>query len=97
MSDKLVGEMDDAEFTRLMEAFVDRPAGLDDEIPAESVFAALDRVEQSQRPLELQSTVVGDRLVLSAAPGAVVPAEIRELEVNLPGVRVIISMEPLAA
>jgi hypothetical protein len=96
MSDKLIGEMDDAEFTRLMESYIDRPS-LDDEIPVELVFAALDKTEQVRTGLELQSTLIGDRLVLSAPSRAVFPANVRELEINLPAVRVVVCLEPVAA
>lgn len=97
MSEKLIGEMDDLEFEQMVGAFIDRPASLDDEIPAELVFAMLDKAEQPERALDLQSVIVGDRLVLSAPPGMAVPANVREVEVNLPGVRVIVSLEPIAA
>ncbi len=94
MSEKLIGEMTDTEFTQMLEAFIDRPAELDDAVPAELVFAMLDRDEQRKRTLELQSAIVGDRLVLSALPQMMLPSKIKELEVNLPGVRVIVSLTP---
>jgi hypothetical protein len=47
--------------------------------------------------LELQSTLIGDRLVLSAPSRAVFPANVRELEINLPAVRVVVCLEPVAA
>ncbi|MBS1253636.1 MAG: hypothetical protein MAG451_02689 [Anaerolineales bacterium] len=89
ISDKLIGEMDDKEFKQMVEAFIDRPAGPDDEIPAELVFAMLDRAEQSEHAMELESAIVDDRLVLST--------NIREIEVNLPGVRVIVNLESATA
>jgi len=97
MPEKLIGEMDDAELEQMIGAFIDRPASLDDKVPAELVFAMLDKAEQPERALDLQSVIVGDRLVLSVLPGMAVPANVREIEVNLPGVRVIVSLEPTAA
>jgi len=97
MSGKLIGEMDDVEFEQMVEAFIERRAGPDDQIPAELVFAMLDKAEQPERVLGLESTLVGDRLVLSAPPGVAVPANIREVEVNLPGVRVIVSLTPITS
>ena len=97
MSEKLIGEMDDTEFEQMIGAFIDRPASLDDKVPAELVFAMLDKAEQPENALDLQSVIVGDRLVLSAPPGVIVQANIREIEVNLPGVRVIVSLESTAA
>ena len=93
MPEKRIGEMDDADFAQLVEAFVERPFGPDDEIPAELVFAMLDRVEAVQDILVLQSQVVGDRLVLSTPPGARVPAGVRDIEIRLPNVRVVVSLE----
>jgi len=97
MSEKFIGEMDDLAFEQMMEAFIARPTSLDDEIPAEMVFAMLDEAEKPEHTLELESVVVGDRLVLSAPRGAVVPSNVREIEVNLPHVRVIVSLTPAAA
>ena len=93
MPEKQIGEMENAEFAQLIEAFVDRPSGPDDEIPAELVFAMLDRVESVQDVLVLQSQVVGGRLVLSTPPGARVPAGVRDIEIRLPNVRVVVSLE----
>jgi hypothetical protein len=93
MSEKRIGEMDDTKFAQLMEAFVDRPSGPDDEIPAELVFAMLDRAELAQGSLALHSQVVGDRLVLSTPPGARVPENVRDIEICLPNVRVVVSLE----
>jgi len=55
----------------------------------------LNKAEQPERVLGLESTLVGDWLVLSAPPGVAVPANVREVEVNLPGVRVIVSLTPV--
>ncbi|HUV89231.1 MAG TPA: hypothetical protein VMY80_06235 [Anaerolineae bacterium] len=94
MSEELIGEMDDVKFEQMVEAFIERPAGPDDRVPAELIFAMLDKAEQPERALGLESTLEGDRLVLSAPPGTAVPPNIREVEVNLPGVRVIVSLTP---
>ncbi len=91
MSEKWIGEMNDAEFEQMLEAFIDRP-GLDDQIPAELVFTMLDRAEQPEPTL--QSAIVGDRLVLTAPLGKTVPSNVREIEINLPNVRVIVSPSP---
>ena len=93
MPEKRIGEMDDTDFAQLVEAFVDRPSGPDDEIPAELVFAMLDRAESVQDVLVLQSQVVGDRLVLSTPPVARVPDGVRDIEIRLPNVRVVVSLE----
>jgi hypothetical protein len=86
--------MDDLEFEEMIGAFIDRPVSLDDEIPAELVFAMLDKAERPERAQDLESMIVGDRLVLSVPPGAAMPPYVREVEINLPGVRVIVSLEP---
>jgi hypothetical protein len=89
--------MDNAEFEQMVEIFIDRPAGPDDEIPAELVFAILDQTEQTARALALESVIIGNRLVLSTPAGTTMPANVREVEVNLPGVRVIISLDLTSA
>ena len=96
MREKLMGEMGDFEFREMMEAFVDRPA-LDDQIPAELVFAMLDKAEQPEQTLGLQSAIVGDRLVLFAPPGVTVPASVREIEIDLPSVHELVSLPPVPA
>ncbi len=97
MSEKLVGEMDQADFDRMVETFIDHPSGPDDAIPAEFVFAMLDKVEHSERALEVESAIVGDRLVLSTPPNTVLPATVHEIEVKLPGVWVVVKREPVPA
>ena len=51
MSEKIIGEMADTEFRQMIERFIDRPAGLDDAVPAELVFAMLDQSGRSQNAL----------------------------------------------
>ncbi len=97
MSEERIGKMDDAKFAQMMEAFVDRPSGPDDEIPADLVFAMLDEAELTPEPLVLHSQLEGDRLVLSTLPGARVPESVRDIEIRLPNVRVIVSLEPAMA
>lgn len=45
MSGRLIGEMDGAEFEQMVEAFMKRPAGPDDRVPAELIFATLGKSE----------------------------------------------------
>ena len=47
MSEKLIGEMDDSDFEKMIGAFMDRPTNLEDETPAELVFALLEQHEKS--------------------------------------------------
>lgn len=64
------------------------------------LFQLIQRLTDEQPPehaLDLETVVVGDRLVLSTLPGVAVPASIREIEINLPGVRVIVSLNPVPA
>ena len=60
------------------------------------LFDLVERLTAESPPkqvLDLESIIVGDRLVLSTPPGVSIPNNIREIEVNLPGVRVIVSLE----
>lgn len=64
------------------------------------LFQLVKRLTEEQPPghaLDLESVIVGERLVLSTRPGVAVPANIREIEINLPDVRVIVSLNPVAA
>lgn len=64
------------------------------------LFQLIQRLTDEQPPeyaLDLETVVVGDRLVLSTPPGVAMPASIREIEINLPGVRVIVSLNPVPA
>jgi hypothetical protein len=64
------------------------------------LFDLIERLTVEQPPkqaLDLESVIVGDRLVLSTPPGVVMPANVREIEVNLPGIRVIVSLGLVAA
>lgn len=64
------------------------------------LFQLVKRLTEEQPPghaLGLESVIVGERLVLSTPPGVAVPANIREIEINLPDVRVIVSLNPVAA
>lgn len=97
MAEKLIGEMADADFEQMIGAFIDRPLKLDEEIPAELVFTMVEQHEKSTHVLDLDSIVVKDRLVISAAPNATIPAHVREIELNLPHVRLIFKVEPVPA
>ncbi|MFQ5859743.1 MAG: hypothetical protein ACE5LU_29460, partial [Anaerolineae bacterium] len=56
------------------------------------LFQLIQRLTDEQPPeyaLDLETVVVGDRLVLSTPPGVAMPASIREIEINLPGVHLL--------
>ena len=97
MSEKLIGAMDDADFETMIGAFIDRPTHIDDAIPTELVFAMLEQHEKLTHVLDLGSVVIKDRLVISASPHATIPANVREIELNLPHVRLIFKVEPIPA
>ena len=64
------------------------------------LFELIDRLTEEKPPkqaLNLESVIMGDRLVVSTAPGVTVPAGIRQIEINLPSVRVIVSLTPAPA
>ena len=94
MTEQMIGEMDDLEFEQMMQAFIQRPSDLDDAIPAETVFAMMDEAEHSRDAMRLQSTVVGDRLIVSAPRDAVLPRTVREVEFNLPSIQVVVKLQP---
>lgn len=92
----MIGEMDDGNLEELIEAFIQRPAGSDDAIPAETVFAMLDETERSRDAISLRCAVVGDRLIVSAPRDAVLPRSVREVEFNLPSIQVVVKLQPAA-
>ena len=96
MPEKLIGEMNDWEFKEMIEGFIERPADLDDAIPAETVFAMLDKAERNGDAMSLRSAVVGDRLIVSAPPGATIPRTVREVEFNLPSIQIVVKLQPAA-
>src|SRR3569832_579158 len=97
MHEKLIGEMNDADFEQMIGVFIDRSTNLDDQNPAELVLAMLEQHEKSAHILDLASVVIKDRLVISAAPNATIPANVREIELNLPHLRLIFKVEPVPA
>ncbi|MEZ4866000.1 MAG: hypothetical protein R3C14_32090 [Caldilineaceae bacterium] len=97
MTEKLIGNMDHFDFEQMIESFIDRPVAIDEPIPAELVFTMLDQAEQPSQVLALESIMIDDRLVISAPASAIVPDNVREIELNLLNVRLIVKVEPLPA
>lgn len=96
-SDRLIEDiwpLADPEFEQMIEAFIQRPTGLDDAIPADTVFAMLDEAERNRDAVRLHSAVVGDRLIVSAPRGAELPRTVREVEFNLPSIQVVVKLQP---
>jgi hypothetical protein len=94
--EKLVGEMNETEFNALIEKFIERETEGTGEVPAEVLFEALPdflaAMAESAQAVEMTGEVLGDRLVLSTPHD--LPAGVREIEVRLPHVRVVVSLEP---
>ncbi len=100
MPNKLITEMSTESFDALIDAYIERETRDTGELPAPLFYHALREVFQVEQPgqfLTMETTVAGDRLILSAPPRTVLPDNIREVEVNLPGVRVVVSRDTLAA
>jgi len=95
-SEKLVGEMNETEFNALIERFIERETESTGEVPAEVLFEALPdflaAMAESAQDVEMTGEVLGDRLVLSTPHD--LPAGVREIEVRLPHMRVVVSLEP---
>jgi hypothetical protein len=94
-SEKPVGEMNEVEFNALIEEFIEREMEGTGEVPAEVLFEALPDflavMAESAQAVEMTGEVLGDRLVLSALDD--LPADVREIEVRLPHMRVVVSLE----
>jgi hypothetical protein len=107
MTNKLITEMSAKEFDAVIDAYIERETQDTGELPAPLFYETLRDIFRAEQVegmvklpkyiLTLDSVVVGDRLVLSASPGTSLPANIREIEVDLPGVRVLVSLEPVVA
>ena len=100
MTNKLITELSVESFDALIDAYIERETRDTGELPAPLFYQALRevfRAEQGEPFLTMETTIAGNRLILSAPPRTVLPDNIREVEVNLPGVRVVVSRDPLAA
>ena len=94
---KLIGEMDGAEFDALIERFIERETQDTDEAPAGVLFEALPdffAATGAIQRIEVGGELYGDRLVLSIP--AELPVRIREVEVRFPAMRVVVSVIPQA-
>jgi hypothetical protein len=94
VTQKLIGEMSDAEFRALVEQFIERETQGTAEAPADVLFEALPdffAAVEIQR-VEVDGELQGDRLVLSI-PGEL-PTEVREVELHFPAIQVVVSMIP---
>lgn len=94
VTQKLIGEMSDAEFRALVEQFIERETQGTAEVPADVFFEALPdffAAAEIQR-VEVDGELRGDRLVLSI-PGEL-PTEVREVELHFPAMQVVVSMIP---
>jgi len=94
VTQKLIGEMSDAEFRALVEQFIERETQGTAEVPADVLFEALPdffAAAEIQR-VEVDGELRGDRLVLSI-PGEL-PTEVREVELHFPAMQVVVSMIP---
>jgi len=56
------------EFEHIVDQFIEKAAAWDGALPAEAFFAAWEELAEDAPPLEVQATLVGDELVLEAAP-----------------------------
>ena len=56
------------EFEQIVDQFIEKAAEWNGALPAETFFAAWEELAQDAPPLEIQATLIGDELVLEAAP-----------------------------
>ncbi len=100
--EKLITEMDTEEFDAVINAYIEREAQDTGEIPAPLFYKTLrdifqaERKETEQIPLHMESTVAGRRLILSLPPDLSLPKDVQEVEINLPGVHVLVNLESFA-
>ncbi len=96
MTDKPLSEMSTEEFDAMIDAHIQRETSDTGELSTPLFYTALRDVFDAEQVPAFESTVEGDRLILSTPAGTTLPAHIREVEVALPGVRVLVKLEPLA-
>jgi len=92
---KLIGEMDDAEFDALIGRFIERETKSTGEAPADVLFEALPdffAAAESVQHVEVGGELRGDRLVLSVPKE--LPSRIQEIEVRFPTMWVVVSVIP---
>ncbi|MGA9348545.1 MAG: hypothetical protein WBW48_07040 [Anaerolineae bacterium] len=94
VTQKLIGEMNDAEFRALMERFIERETQGTAEVPADVLFEALPDffAAAAIQRVEVGGELRGNRLILSI-PGEL-PAQVREVELQFPAMQVVVSMIP---
>jgi hypothetical protein len=88
-----LGELNDVEFAQLLQAFTEWPSMPDDGISVEIACTTQRGTEPVQRALTFQGQVMGSRLILSVPPGARVPEGVRDIEIRLPDLHVIVSLD----
>lgn len=91
---KLIGEMNDAEFDALIGRFIERETKTTGETPASVLFEALPDFFATEpiQHIEVGGELQGDRLVLSVPKE--LPSRIQEIEVRFPTMWVVVSVIP---
>jgi hypothetical protein len=89
--------LDDIEIAQVMEAFTAWPSDLNDEMSTPLTLATADRVEPAYGGLTLHGQIAGDQLILSIPPGARMPEDVRNIEIRLPDVHIVVSLKPSMA
>lgn len=79
MNELPIGQMPAEKFEALMEDFIGRRSGEDDQLPGDVFFELLGQAEQQfvahEAPVQVTGQVLGGQLVLTAPPGSPLRAE----------------------
>jgi len=107
---RLITEMSTDEFDTVIDAYIERETRDTGDLPAPLFYQTLRDIFgkvaelpgeetsiQSRFTIALERVAAGSRLILSSLPEASLPADLREIEVDLPGIRVLVGLKPLAA
>jgi hypothetical protein len=92
-----IDEVDDTRLAQVLEAFTAWPSDLNDEMLTSPILAMADRTEPVCQGLALHGRIIGDRLILSTPPGVYVPEGVRDIEIRLTDVNIVVNLRSSTA
>lgn len=96
MADKLISQMDTAEFDSIIEQFIERESQNNGEIPAQLFYEALENIfaaEPEEAVVELAGHIVGDELQLNPIQTPIPGIVIHQNEIWVHNIRFVIRLD----
>jgi hypothetical protein len=92
MTEKILGQMEAAEFEALMEQFITERSGEDDRLPGEVFFELLGEGLREPAAIEVEGVVEGNRLRFRSPADARVPLAVRDNEILIGPYRICVQL-----